>query len=147
MTIDERMQKLIQDSFHDMPGHPPQVIPGLGDITGGKGVMRDLHNQAMDYADNAHKLKQFGINDLSSWWMALSFEAFVAMRVEYQPGKSILARSAAALALAAGAVDLLKMFVARGLEEGCPGDIAEELREIVEEAKTTWPEKFGEEST
>jgi hypothetical protein len=146
MSIDERMQKLMQDAFHDIPGHPARVIPGLGDITGATGLLRAAHEWAMDNADEAHKAKQAGREDITLWWMALSFESFVAMRVDYQPGKSILARSAAALALNVKAVGIVKMFVRRGLEEGCPGDIAQELRAILATAQEQWPEAFQEES-
>lgn len=145
-TIEERMQKLMQDSLHDIPGHPPRVIPGLGDVSGEKGLLRDLHSQAMDYADDAHRLLKQGHYDPSLWWMALSFEAFVASRVDYQPGKSILARSVAALALNVNAVGIVKQFVARGLCEGCPGDIAQELREILATAQQKWPTAFKKES-
>jgi hypothetical protein len=142
MSIDERMQKLMQDAFHDIPGHPARLIPGITDISGEKGLLRDLHSHAMDHAENAHAAQKRGTHDESSWWMALSFESFVAMRVDHQPGKSILARSAAALALNVKAVDIVRMFVARGLDEGCPGDIAAELREILATAQQQWPEAF-----
>jgi hypothetical protein len=144
MSIEERMQKLMQDSFHDIPDHPPRVIPGLGDVTGVTGLLRAAHEWAMDNAEEAYKAKKAGRNDETLWWMALSFESFVAMRVDYQPGKSILARSAAALALNVKAVGLVKMFVTRGLEEGFPGEIADELREILITAQHQWPEVFEE---
>jgi hypothetical protein len=101
--------------------------------------VRDLHRQAMDFAEQAFAAKQQGDPALAD---SLSRQAFehelraataVAPDLTAEPTRSVLYRSAATLALDCGEVREAERLIAVALAGDPPDEIAEELRNLFEQ--------------
>ena len=104
-------------------------------------VMNDVHNKAMDLAMFGLMERKRGNDEsaLDLFKQALEYEqqAIAELKGEViQPTHSVLHRSAATLALDCGETRLAEQLAARGLAEDAPWEIAEELREVMEQANS-----------
>ncbi|MEI8033757.1 MAG: hypothetical protein WCH05_10505 [Chlorobiaceae bacterium] len=103
--------------------------------------VRDLHREAMDYAGRAFIAKRAGEADKAQSLFLHAFKLesdaanLVADDVSNEPTRSVLFRSAATLALDCGDVRAAEQLAARGLVGNPPDDIAEELREVLEQTR------------
>lgn len=104
--------------------------------------VRILHNEAIELAEKAFTLKRRGETERAKSLFAEAFalerKAALAIPVEeqYEPSRSILCRSAAALALNAELFRESEIMVAQGLIGFPPHEIAEELRDLFAELCT-----------
>ncbi|HML40386.1 MAG TPA: hypothetical protein PKD23_06870 [Bellilinea sp.] len=102
--------------------------------------IRDLHNDAMEQADLAliNRLNGDFESARKLFLEAFSYEAEVAnyylTRFSEEPTRSVIFRSAAALALDAGLLSDAEKYAASGLSGAAPDDIKDQLREIIEKA-------------
>lgn len=98
--------------------------------------VRELHHQAMAFADEALKLKQNGEYDKSIEIFRLAFEKereaveLVSNNLSLEPTRSVLLRSAATIALDCKNLREAERLIAMGLAGNPPCEIAEELRDI-----------------
>ncbi|MCB0221003.1 MAG: hypothetical protein KDH09_15000 [Chrysiogenetes bacterium] len=103
--------------------------------------IRELHRSAMDIAEQATQARRREELSLATELFAKAFElekkAADALRSvnEMEPDRSILFRSAAALALEANLCDEAEKLAAAGLAGNAPSAIAEELRHVLEQAQ------------
>lgn len=101
--------------------------------------IRELHNRAMELADEGDAAKQRG--DLSqareSYHQAYLLEAQAAKLVaeNEEPTRSVLLRSAAWLAINCDEIREAERLAALGLVGNPPPEIAEELREVLEKVR------------
>jgi hypothetical protein len=99
----------------------------------------NLHIQAMDIAEDAFTLQRKGDeeNARKLFKQALDLEQQAAylleVKIENEPSRSILFRSAASLAFNAGEFEKAEKLVAQGLIGFPPSEIGEELRDIFDE--------------
>jgi hypothetical protein len=102
-------------------------------------AVKDLHRQAMQQADLAHQARREG-NPAAA--RACFEEAFrleraaaeeLGSRIEAEPSRSILFRSAATLAISSGAYADAEKMVCLALAGSPPGETAEELRNLYEQ--------------
>ena len=98
-----------------------------------------LHNHAMDLAEEAAIEQMRGNADRANELYAAAFEserkaamAFEA-RHDMEPTRSVLFRSAASLALEFGDVKSAEKMIAQGLVGNPPEEIANELRDLLEQ--------------
>jgi|GEM_PF-1853033 len=104
--------------------------------------VRELHEKAMDMAETASVAKLRGNTGEAErlYRQALRYEAGAAGMVpalpSCEPSRSVLYRSAASLALDCGEVREAERLVAAGLAGHPPGDIADELRDLLGSAGT-----------
>ena len=98
-----------------------------------------LHNHAMDLAEEAAIERMRGNVDRAKGLYAAAFEserkaamAFEA-RYDMEPTRSVLFRSAASLALELGDVKSSEKMIAQGLVGNPPEEIANELRDLLEQ--------------
>jgi hypothetical protein len=102
-------------------------------------TVKDLHREAMQRADQAHASRRTGdaVVARKHFAEAYSLERRAAEelsnRYDAEPSRSILFRSAAALALEAGAFAEAEQMVCAALAGTPPADIAEELRDLFEQ--------------
>jgi hypothetical protein len=105
--------------------------------------VKDLHAKAMDLAEAAFNAKMQGALEKAR---TLSVEAFqlekeaaklLAHEIVAEPTRSILHRSAASLALDCGEVIEAEKILATALSGNPPNDIAEELRDLLEQVYFT----------
>ena len=98
-----------------------------------------LHNNAMDLAEEAAIERMMGNADQAKGLDANAFEserkaamAFES-RLDMEPTRSVLFRSAASLALELGDVKSSEKMIAQGLAGNPPEEIANELRDLLEQ--------------
>jgi type II secretory pathway component PulM len=98
--------------------------------------IQDLHRQAMDLAEQADLKRLRGdtaqVQELLRQALELEAEAagMVANDVTAEPTRSVLHRSAAALAVECGEFSLAEKLIARALAGAPPSDIAAELKDL-----------------
>ncbi len=104
--------------------------------------IRELHEKAMDMAETASVARLRGDAEQAErlYRQALRYEAGAAGMVptllSCEPSRSVLYRSAASLALDCGEVREAEQLAAAGLAGHPPGDIADELRDLLGSAET-----------
>jgi hypothetical protein len=102
-------------------------------------TVKDLHRQAMQRADQAHAARRDGDAASARKHFEEAFELErraaeeLSTRHDAEPSRSILFRSAAALALEAGMCAEAEKMVCAALAGMPPADIAEELRDLFEQ--------------
>ena len=100
--------------------------------------VQELHRKAMELAEEAFFTRKEGSIEKAKalFREALKFEseaaALLENRLEMEPTRSVLFRSAATLALDCGEPWLAEQLIARGLAGNPPEEIAGELRELNE---------------
>jgi len=122
-------------------------------------TVRDQHREAMDLADRADMEKRRGNVDTARQFYGQAFKleqaAATALATRYQdePSRSILYRSAASLAMDIQQFNEAERLIAAALSGFPPPDIAEELRDLLEQihlqlrAATDSTEESGEINT
>lgn len=99
-----------------------------------------LHRESMKYAEQALLAKARGETEAAQELFHLAFETErdaanqLADQLEMEPSRSVLFRSAAALALDCGEMREAERLVAQALVGTPPEDIAEELRDVLDQA-------------
>lgn len=99
----------------------------------------ELHREAMGLVDAALVARQHGEEKkyLALMRRALEQEAAAADQLadsrEFEPTRSVLHRSAASIAVDCGDLPLAEKLICRGLLGNPPGEIAEELRDLLEQ--------------
>ncbi len=95
------------------------------------------HRRAMSYTQRAFDARDRGDTNIASRHFKTAFkleracaEEFL-LRTEYEPMRSVLYRSAATLALDAGERDEARRLARVGLAGNPPGEIADELRDVL----------------
>jgi type II secretory pathway component PulM len=98
--------------------------------------VQDIHRQAMDLAEQADLKRLRGdtsqVQELLRHALELEAEAadMVANDMTAEPTRSVLHRSAAALAVECGELSLAEKLIARALAGAPPSDIAAELKDL-----------------
>jgi hypothetical protein len=101
--------------------------------------IEELHNKAMDIAEEAFLLKRKGEEQraLTLFTEAVKYEieaaSLLPLDIDSEPTRSILYRSSAALAQNAKQFDLAERLIANGLAGFPPPEIQEELRNLYED--------------
>ncbi len=100
--------------------------------------LNDLHEQAMEAADGAFIAKRRGNQNLANqlYRRAFTLERSVVDQLKdtaIEPSRSILYRSAAALAIEAGELAAAEQLVATALAGNPPPEIADELRDLFDQ--------------
>jgi hypothetical protein len=105
----------------------------------------EKHRQAMALADEAFAARHNGDADAASRLFRDAFRCEQAAAEQSdeesltEPTRSVLYRSAATLALDCGEFREAERLAARGLGGDPPDDVAEELREVLEQVYRFWP--------
>jgi hypothetical protein len=100
---------------------------------------KDLHHEAMRLVDDAEATRRLGKTKVAGKRLREAFERerqaadLVAGDLSLETTRSVLHRSAASLALECGALREAERLVAVALSGEPPGDIAEELRDLLEQ--------------
>ncbi|MCU0499944.1 MAG: hypothetical protein MUF87_21545 [Anaerolineae bacterium] len=99
-------------------------------------TIRELHQQAMAMADQAFINRHHGLHDqaIKQFQEAYRLEFKAAQQTTKEPGRSILHRSAATLALHGQLFPEAEKAAVLGLSGNPPPDIADELRDVFEKA-------------
>jgi hypothetical protein len=110
----------------------------------GKGTMQNdverLHHQAMELVDRAVLARQQGDEVAAIEWLKSAFEAersaadMLADRLDLEPTRSVLHRSAAALAVECSRLREAEQLIGRALAGNPPPDMADELRDLLLDA-------------
>ncbi len=101
--------------------------------------MHDLHHQAMRLVDEAERLRRGGNPQAAREHLRQAFEqerqaaAVAAADLTLEPTRSVLHHSAASLALECGALREAERLIAAALSGNPPEEIAEELRDLLEQ--------------
>lgn len=101
--------------------------------------VKDLHEKAMELADQAAVARRAGQTDdyerLTAEAMRFEIEAARTFAAEdgQEPSRSILFRSAATLAVESKELRIAEQLIAAALAENPPQEIAEELRDLLED--------------
>jgi PHD/YefM family antitoxin component YafN of YafNO toxin-antitoxin module len=109
--------------------------------------IRDLHHQAMEFADQAFIAILHGKAEEAMVFsrQAFELEREAALELEadknFEPTRAILFRSAATLALDCREPREAERLAAIGLAGNPPGDLADELREVFQRANAQPPKK------
>jgi tetratricopeptide (TPR) repeat protein len=99
--------------------------------------MSDLHREAMALADEADRLRRQGNFPSAQEQLRRAFESerraaeMSGAEMELEPTRSVLHRSAAALALECGEYREAERLIAAALAGNPPEQIAEELRDLL----------------
>lgn len=102
--------------------------------------VQQLHREAMDLAERAAMAQEDRDTDRSRDLLARAFKLEreaaeqISERYELEPSRSVLLRSAAALALDCGEVREAERLIAKALVGNPPSEIQEELRDLLEQA-------------
>jgi tetratricopeptide (TPR) repeat protein len=102
-------------------------------------LIQDLHREAMQLADQADRLRREGNPQVAQERLCQAFdcERQAAQRSagdqSFEPTRSVLHRSAASLALECGNYREAERLIAVALAGSPPDDIAEELRDLLEQ--------------
>lgn len=100
---------------------------------------KDLHHEAMRLADEAAAKRRQGNGALAGERLRQAFACerqaadLVAADFSLEPTRSVLHRSAASLALECGELREAERLIAVALSGDPPADIAEELRDLLEQ--------------
>ena len=106
-----------------------------------------FHHEAMNYADQAAlaRLRGDAEQALAFSRQALRLEKAAAERLrdswEVEPSRSVLYRSAASLALECGEIREAERLVAMALAGDPPDEIADELRDLLDEVRLRRPQR------
>ena len=107
--------------------------------------INEVHEEAMDLADEADRAKKrSNIDEAQALYRrALTLETQAADEIPFgtEPSRSILYRSAATLALLCHLEIEAERLANEGLAGTPPADIADELREVLEQARKHEPQK------
>lgn len=97
--------------------------------------LNELHDQAMELADDADVARRRGKLDEANalYYQAYKLELEVAQSVNVEPSRSVMYRSAAALALECNLLDEAQAMAQAGLTGETPLEIIDELQEIIAE--------------
>lgn len=109
--------------------------------------VRPLHNKAMELADKAFSLQKKGDEEAEEYFReAYELESQAALLIPIdennEPTRSVLCRSAGALALNAGLYREAEKMVSQGLLGFPPREIAAELRELFEQIAVHFVESY-----
>jgi hypothetical protein len=105
-------------------------------------LIEKLHRRAMQLASEGDLARATGAaaRSVQLYRQAFQFEARAARllgdRRQLEPSRSILYRSAASLALQVGEVRECERLAAEGLAGNPPDEIAQELRDVLEQCRT-----------
>lgn len=100
----------------------------------------DLHREAMRHLDDAFAARQRNAADEAARFLRLALQSereaadVLASDLALEPTRSVLHRSAATIAIEAGEFDSAERLICRALAGHPPSDIAEELRDLLEQA-------------
>ncbi|HEY9405797.1 MAG TPA: hypothetical protein VIQ24_24315 [Pyrinomonadaceae bacterium] len=100
---------------------------------------RSLHSQAMEYAEAAEAANRAGDEAESLHLLELAYDyerqaaERIASKVNAEPTRSVLHRSAASLALRCGLLREAEQLIAVALSGNPPLEVAEELRDLLEQ--------------
>src|SRR5438094_887998 len=103
--------------------------------------VNELHDLAMGLTDYAAMARRYGDLQVARELLAraLYYESQAASalvdRSDAEPSRSVLHRSAAALALKCGEYEKAERLITVGLAGKPPGDIASELRDLLKEVR------------
>ncbi len=107
--------------------------------------IRDLHEEAMDLAEEGDRAKKRGDLDQAQalYRRALTLETQAADETPFgtEPSRSILYRSAATLALLCHLEEEAERLANKGLEGTPPTFVIAELRDVIEQARKHEPQK------
>ncbi len=107
--------------------------------------IRDLHEEAMDVADEGDRATKRGNHEEAQAFyrrsLALETQAADETPFDAEPTRSILYRSAATLALLCHLEIEAERLANKGLAGKPPTDIANELRDVIEQARKHKPQK------
>lgn len=97
--------------------------------------LNDLHDQAMELADDADQARRQGADDKANllFKRAYEIELQAARRIDHEPSRSVMYRSVAALALEAGLFEEARSSALNGLAGQPTAEIHDELQSIIEE--------------
>lgn len=101
--------------------------------------VQKLHREAMGLVDKALSERLKGRETASSECLRLAYQkerdaaCLLERKVGFEPTRSVLYRSAASLAMECGEIREAERLVASGLQGNPPADIAEELRDLLED--------------
>jgi phage shock protein A len=101
--------------------------------------VKDLHREAMRLVDEAELARHNGNTQVARELLRQAFDHerqaadLVASDLSQEPTRSVLHRSAASLALEIGALREAERLVATALSGDPPDEIAEELRDLLEQ--------------
>ena len=107
----------------------------------------EMHRQAIARADDAFAARRNGDTEAATRLFrdAFRFERMAAEQSDtegqLEPTRSVLYRSAATLALDCGEFREAERLAARGLGGSPPDDVAEELRDVLEQVYQLWPSR------
>ena len=108
-------------------------------------AMNDFHHQAMDHAARGFMEKMYGNaqSAVDCYEQALQFElaAIAELTEPIEPTHSVLHRSAGWMAFKCGQYRKAEQLAALALAQEPPPEIANELRELLQEIYTQWPAK------
>lgn len=98
-----------------------------------------LHEKSMEFADLAFVARRFGNDEESKTYFSQAYEyeaeaAKLLVNTNIEPSRSVLHRSAASLALDCGLVREAEKLIAIALAGEPPDEIADELRDLLEQA-------------
>ncbi|MBX3081849.1 MAG: hypothetical protein KF716_09470 [Anaerolineae bacterium] len=102
-------------------------------------IVRNLHREAMDIADLGDVAKREGHSEKATGYyrQALALESQAARemtdRLDVEPTRSVLFRSAASLALLCGEWREAERLIASGLAGTPPAEITQELRDLLKQ--------------
>lgn len=108
--------------------------------------INELHNQAMEFAEEAFLSKKRGNEEEAQSLFRRAFElearaARIVAQTDVEPSRSVLLRSAATLALDCGETREAEKLVAIALAGDPPETIADELRDLLDQIHTTLRQK------
>jgi hypothetical protein len=105
------------------------------ETTVSKIVLNFLHDQSMELADEADRAVRNGDHEKAStlYFRAYQAERAVAERTVFEPSRSIMYLSAAALALLANLANEAKALAQQGIGPQTPSDVLKQLLEIANE--------------
>ena len=104
----------------------------------------EKHHQAMEYTDEAFQARRNGDNEQAQAFFRQAFlcereaDELVSSHTDAEPTRSVLHRSAATLALDCGEFREAERLIAIALAGNPPDEIAEELRELLEQVYQHW---------
>jgi len=101
--------------------------------------INELHEQAMDFADQAFVAKHRGDRELAQRLFYQAFERestaaeLIKDDIKAEPTRSVLYRSAAMLAMDCGELRAAEQLIATALSGNPPQEIVNELRDLLEQ--------------
>ena len=107
-------------------------------------LINDKHHQAMDFTDSAMLARRTGNTAQAAALFRQAFECereaadLTVDALDAEPTRSVLHRSAATLALDCGDYRAAERLIARALTGNPPDEIADELRELLQQVYIAW---------